>query len=99
MSKSIISNTKECLFCGSTRNLHKHHIYGGARRKMSEHFGCWCYLCGYHHNLSSHGVHTDRVQDQKLKRFCQKKFEETHTRDEFRRYFGSSYLMEDEDES
>lgn len=63
---------------------------------MSEKFGCWCYLCGRHHNLSGIGVHENKEFDRKLKAFCQRKFEEVYSRDEFRRYFGSSYLTEDE---
>lgn len=37
MSKSIMSNIKECFICGSIQNLNKHHIFfGTANRKLSE---------------------------------------------------------------
>lgn len=98
ISKSIVQRDKECWVCGSTGALHRHHIYPGlGRREMSEHFGLWVWLCPYHHNMSSHGVHSDKSLDLKLKRWGQRKFEETHTRAEWHRYFGRSYL-EEEDE-
>jgi len=65
---------------------------------MSEHFGLWVWLCPYHHNMSTQGVHSDKSLDLKLKRWGQRKFEETHTRAEWHRYFGRSYLEEDENE-
>ena len=93
MSKSLITDNYECFVCHTTRNLHKHHIFGGAgRRQLSEKFGCWVYLCAYHHNMSNNGVHFDATLATKLKKFCQKKFEEQYSREEFRHYFGRSYL-------
>ena len=98
MSKSIVQRNKECWVCGSTGSLHRHHIYPGlGRREMSEHFGLWVWLCPYHHNMSSHGVHSDKSLDLKLKRWGQRKFEETHKRAEWHRYFGRSYLEEEEE--
>lgn len=97
MSKSIVQREKECWVCGSTGALHRHHIYPGiGRREMSEHFGLWVWLCPYHHNMSTQGVHSDKSLDLKLKRWGQRKFEETHTRAEWHRYFGRSYLEEED---
>jgi len=59
---------------------------------MSEHFGLWVWLCPYHHNASQAGVHFNKDLDLRLKRWGQIKFEEEHTRDEWHRYFGRSYL-------
>ena len=94
MSKSIVSNRHECWVCGTTINLHKHHIYAGvANRKLSELYGCWVYLCGRHHNLSNEGVHFNRELELSLKRYCQDRFEANlGTRDDFRAIFGKSYL-------
>lgn len=93
MSRSILSNEKECLVCGTTYNIHKHHIfYGRANRKLSEKWGCWCYLCARHHNLSTEGVHFNHPLDLKLKQHCQQVFEQDHTRQEFRAIFGKSWL-------
>lgn len=91
--KSIISNKKTCFVCGCSYDIHKHHIYyGTANRRLSEKYGCWVYLCGKHHNLSNEGVHFNKNLDTKLKQFCQEKWEEKRTREEFMRVFGRNYL-------
>lgn len=92
--KSIVSNEKECLICGTPFNLHRHHVfYGRGIRSQSEKHGCWCYLCGYHHNLSDHGVHFDKASDLKLKRMFQQRLEDNGwQRPDFIRVFGRSYL-------
>lgn len=94
MSKSIISNDRVCLVCGSIFNLHKHHIfYGRGNRKLSEKYGCWCYLCGTHHNLSDRGVHFNKDLDLRLKQECQRVWELKHGgREKFIKTFGKSYL-------
>ena len=90
--KSIISNEKQCLICGSTYNLHRHHIfYGSANRKLSEEYGCWCYLCARHHNMSNDGVHFNSTFDRKLKEFAQKRFEAVYPELSFLEIFGKNY--------
>ncbi len=92
MSKSIISNERECLVCKTKQGLHKHHIfYGTANRKKSEKYGCWCYLCGKHHNLSSEGVHFNKALNQKIQSKCQARFEELYPDLDFIKIFGRSY--------
>ena len=44
------------------------------------------------HNGSDRGVHFDRAFDLQLKRECQEKYEETHTREDFMRLIGRNYL-------
>lgn len=91
--KSIIDNEKQCLVCGSTGGLHKHHIFfGTSNRKLSEQYGCWCYLCGRHHNLSNVGVHSNRQLDINLKQHAQKRFNLVYPDLDFREIFGKSYL-------
>ena len=94
MSKSLMSNDKICHVCGSSQNIHKHHIfYGTANRQISEKQGCWCYLCAFHHNMSNYGAHFDKNLDIKLKRICQEKWEEKNgDREQFIKVFGKSYL-------
>lgn len=93
MSKSIISNDKKCLVCGTTYDIHKHHIFfGTANRKNSEKYGCWCYLCGRHHNLSGEGVHYNIALNLDIKRMTQKRFEELYSHERFIQVFGKSYL-------
>ena len=95
MSESIISNERQCIVCGSTLDLHRHHIFEGfGRRQISEKHGCWCYLCSKHHNASSkYGIHFNKMLDLHVKQMCQKAWEEKHgSRDEFIRLFTRSYI-------
>lgn len=91
---SIIQTKKECFVCHTTLGLHRHHVmFGVANRKKAEQDGCWCYLCGYHHNLSNHGVHFDKKLDLKLKQITQKRWCEYYGKstDDFIGRFGRSY--------
>ena len=93
MAKSILQDEKKCWFCHSQAGLHEHHIYAGtARRKISEENGFKVYLCWFHHNGSAYGVHFNRVNDLLLKRACQRKYEETGSREDFIKLVGLSYL-------
>lgn len=90
---SILQDGKECYITGDTLGLHKHHCYfGNPNRKSSEKYGCWIWLRYDWHNGANYGVHFDHRLDMMIKEDCQKKFEETHTREEFRDIFGRSYL-------
>lgn len=91
MAKSIIQTDKKCFVCGK-RDVHKHHIYFGAFRKPSEKWGCWCYLCPRHHNMSDEGVHFNKPLDIYLKRYAQTKFEELYGHEEFMNVFKINYL-------
>lgn len=91
--KSILQDEKKCFLCGTTLGLHCHHIFGGnANRKKSEKYGLKIWLCGTHHNLSSSGIHFNKGLDLSVKKMAQRKFEETHTREEFMQIFGKNYL-------
>lgn len=93
MSKSIVSNERICLVCSTTYNLHKHHIFfGSGKRALSEKYGCWCYLCGIHHNLSNAGVHFNKSLDNELKEMCQRRFIEVYPDKDFLKIFGRNYL-------
>lgn len=90
---SIISNDKKCYICGTPQNLHKHHIFAGnANRTLSDKYGLWVYLCAWHHNASDMSVHRNVSMNYSLRREAQRKFEETHTREEFIRIFTRSCL-------
>lgn len=89
--KSLLSNEKECYVCKTTVNLHKHHIYAGYNRQLSEKYGCWVYLCMYHHNGSKYSVHYDRDLDLKLRQECQRAFEKEYD-EAFLEIFGRNYL-------
>lgn len=91
---SIMQDKKECYVTGRTDGLHEHHIFGGSKRRMSERHGLkvWLYHSFHTTNprLAVHGGNRDL--DMELKRLAQAKFEETHTREEFIKAFGRSYL-------
>lgn len=92
--KSIIQDKDCCWFCGTTFNLHTHHIFGASNRNNSDKYKLTIRLCYYHHNGGGNGkcVHQCREMDLELKQLAQKKFEEDHTRDEFIKIFGKSWL-------
>lgn len=90
--RSILQSEKECLLTGAVTGLHKHHIYGGPNRSISEKNGFWVWLRADWHNMSSYGVHSDHGLDLRLKRLCQQEYEKTHTREEFMALIGRNYL-------
>lgn len=94
MSKSLISDEKICIICGSTSNIHKHHIiHGYGKRKLADEQGCWCYLCDKHHDMSNEGVHFNIPFDTVLKMYCQEKWEQKNgDRTKFIQTFGKSYI-------
>jgi len=96
MSKSILSNRRECLICGNVSGLHRHHVfYGTANRRKSEADGCWCYLCVRHHNGSENSVHYNKIMDRNLKKDCQRRWEKIYgSREDFIHRYGKSYLEE-----
>lgn len=90
--QSIIQTEKECYYCHSIYNLECHHIFRGAYRNASERNGLKVWLCQPHHTGQT-GVHNGNViLDKWLKQTAQRKYEETHTREDFIREFGRSYL-------
>ncbi len=92
--KSILQNRKESYISGNTYNLEEHHIFfGTANRKVSEKNGFKVYLTVEEHR-GTYGVHGKfgKKLDIKLKQDAQRKYEETHTREEFMKLIGKSYL-------
>lgn len=93
MVKSILQSNKACYICGTTLNLHLHHIYGGANRSLSDKDGCVVYLCVNHHT-GVQGVHLNRKIDLALKARCQKEYMKqfNKTKEDFIKRYGKSYL-------
>ncbi len=94
---SILTEDNECCYLCNlekrrTRRECVHHIFGGPLRSISERMGFKVPLCNRHHNMSDIAVHFNRDLDLILKRLCQAKFEETHSRQEFMRLIGRNYL-------
>ena len=92
--KSILQTDKKCYITGQTFGLHRHHIFAGGRRKISEREGFWVYLAGWLHNESENGVHgkNGHELDLKLKRDCQIAYEKNHSREEWMLLLGKNYL-------
>ena len=97
-SKPTIMDTKpsECFLCGRWCRTHKHHIYGGANRKLSEREGLYVYLCPACHNMSRDGVHMNAEKNRALQVAGQRRYEETHSRQDFMQIFGRNYIEEEE---
>ena len=77
--------------------LHKHHVFGGANRKLSEKYGLWVKICCIRcHNGGPESVHLapnkPGGKDLYLNQLAQKTFEETHSHEEFMKLFGKNYL-------
>lgn len=89
---SILQAEKDCYYCHTTQDIHKHHIYRGANRKISEQNGFWVWLCAKHHNMSNHSVHHNHELELELQRQCQTEYELTHTRQSFMALIGRNYL-------
>ena len=93
--KSIMQQEKRCYMTGyAGPSLHKHHIFfGSGQREISERCGFWVYLRHDWHE-AEYGVHgrDGHELDLRLKRVCQRKFEETHSREEFMALIGRNYL-------
>lgn len=102
--KSIFGQAEgECYICAIKERyvyhscLEEHHIFGGtANRKISERYGMKVKLCLHHHRGDADGnkeaVHFNREMDVMLKQIGQERYEETYTREAFRRDFGKSWL-------
>lgn len=79
----------ECEVCGRFDYLEEHHLIPGiANRKQSDKYGLTKKVCRSCHNK----IHKDKDLMTRSKQEGQKKFELTHSREEFIRIFGRSYL-------
>lgn len=93
---SIMQAEKRCYLTGYEGDgLDCHHIFfGSGNRRISDENGFWVWLRHDMHIQNSYNQtpHNDKDVDLMLKRECQKKFEETHSREEFMELVGRNYL-------
>ena len=93
--KSIIDSKKICFVCGTTLNLHCHHIMFGRNRKKADEDGLTIYLC-YEHHEGTNGVHgkNGHELDEKLKIIAEKRWCEFYnkTPEKFIKRYGRNYL-------
>ena len=95
----LTGKDKRCFETGRREGLNKHHIYHGTGlRQVSDRYGFWCYLWEPLHlaGLGGRHAHPNSGLDLQLKQICQRKFEETHSREEFMAIIGRNYLIEEE---
>lgn len=98
--KSILQEqkNKQCylcmLLCGdySYKRVEDHHIYHGPNRRNSELYGFKVNLCIPHHREGKDAVHRNHEKDLILKKMCQREYEKDHTREDFVRIIGRSYI-------
>ena len=94
MADSILQTEKRCFLCGSYNWLEYHHIFGAARKKLSEKYGLMVYLCHYCHNEPPDGVHHNKESRLYLQRTAQQKAMQYHdlSVEDFIGIFGKNYL-------
>ncbi len=83
----LTNNMQKCYLC-SKRKEHIHEIYKGSNRQISMKNGFCIPICEEHHRQTE----TNSKLDKDLKVKCQRKYEETHSREEFIDLIGQSYL-------
>lgn len=93
MRKSILTDDLSVSYLSGRPAECIHHIYGGnGRRKISEREGFIIPLTHDEHNMTDTSIHFNKELDLQIKRECQRKYEETHSRDDFIRLINRSYL-------
>ena len=85
---------RRCYLCGKVRHLERHHVFGGANRSLSEHYGLVVDLCHYCHNEPPDGVHFNPDRMQLLHELGEQKYldETGDTVEGFIAKFGTNYL-------
>lgn len=89
----------QCELCGrSGVQLEKHHIFGGARRKLSERYALTVKLCHHCHNEPPSGVHHNAEAMEALHKLGQRRVmaRQGWSVEEFRAVFWKNYLSEGE---
>lgn len=90
---SVLQDKKECYITHHTHNLQVHHCLNGrAQRKKCDEDGLWVYLTAEIHNYI-HNTLEGRDVLIYLKQVAQRKYEETHSREEFIKRYGKSYIL------
>lgn len=85
---ALQDDTSRCYICGA-RASEIHHVMNGANRKKAEQYGFLVGLCQRcHYRLH----HQEGSTIKQLKAIAQGIYEQTHTREEWIREFGRSYL-------
>ena len=84
-----------CELCGAYGEVHKHHVFPGPLRSVSEKWGATAMLCVECHE-GKNGVHRNRQKAEALKAKTQKRImrAEGWSMAQWRIEFGKSYIWE-----
>lgn len=84
---------RKCFLCGRTDWIERHHVFGGACRKLSEKYGLVVDLCHYCHNEKG-GVHFNRELRERLQAQYQQAAMDRYgwSVEDFIKIFGRNYL-------
>ena len=90
MSQTIVSDdaVDRCYLCKRYGRMQVHHCLHGSRRRAADAYGLTVHLCPMCHTL----LHDHGVNDLYLEQTAQAAFEREHSREEWMRIFGKSYL-------
>lgn len=90
MSQTIVSGdaVDRCYLCKRYGRMQVHHCLHGSRRRAADAYGLTVHLCPLCHTL----LHDHGVNDLYLEQTAQAAFEREHSREEWMRIFGKSYL-------
>ena len=91
----LTDDLDHCIECGRSP-AQLHHVFYGYSSKdkaHSEEDGFIIPLCYRHHTQGRTAIHCNIGIDVYWKATCQRRYEESHTRDEFRKRYGKSYLL------
>ena len=89
--RSKMQTEKVCYITGRTDNLELHHCLNGAYRKKCDHDGLTVWLTASEHWNLHHTAEGSEVKKW-LKQEAQRVYEKDHTREEFIKRYGKSYL-------
>lgn len=93
--KSIMPTEKGvCYKCKKVCDTQLHHIFSGSRRRNADQDGLMVYLCPCCHFRCHNTVNGKSAAEFRHPLYvdAQEKYEETHTREEFRARYGRNYL-------
>lgn len=81
----------KCVVCGAPA-AHMHHVFMGSSRKNAEQDNYIIPLYYRHHMDSKDGIHFNKQLREEWQQIAQEHYERTHTRKEFIKRYGRSYL-------
>ncbi|MBQ6929032.1 MAG: hypothetical protein IJN27_01830 [Oscillospiraceae bacterium] len=84
----------KCYLCGANTNLERHHVWGGARRPISEKYGAVVNLCHFCHNEPPYGVHHNAINRMCLQEQMQRELMAKYgwSIQDFIKIFGKNYI-------